>query len=148
GDRKVGQELQQERLELVIGAVDLVDQQDDGFVRARFQGVEQRPAQQEAAREQLTLVDASLGGAERQQLAGVIPVVDGVVDVDPLVALEADQPCVGRRGERPRDLGLPHSGLALEQQRLVEGDREVDGQRQRTTGQITLGGERFARLLY
>jgi hypothetical protein len=24
----------------------------------------------------------------------------------------------------------------------------MDGQRQRTTGQITLGGERFARLLY
>jgi hypothetical protein len=31
---------------------------------------------------------------------------------------------------------------------LIEGDRKVDGQRQRTTGEITLGGERFARLLY
>src|SRR6185312_14776634 len=100
GDRhlEVRQELEQERLELVVGAVDLVDEQDDRAVV--LDRLEQRPAQQEAAREQLALVDAALGGAEREELARVVPVVQRLVDVDALVALQADQPRSGRRRER------------------------------------------------
>ena len=61
---------------------------------------------------------------------GVVPVVDGVVQVDPLVALQPDQAsaCGGR--QRPGHLGLADPGLALEQQRLLEHDRQLDGQRQ------------------
>ena len=50
-DREVGEELEQERLELVVGAVDLVDQQHD--VAVGLERLEQRPAQQELAAEQL-----------------------------------------------------------------------------------------------
>ena len=42
---------------------------------------------------------------------------------------------------------LPTPGLALEQQRLLERDREVRPQRQRPVGQVALGGERGARRL-
>ena len=96
GDREVRQELEQERLELVIGTIDLVDQQHDRPV-VGLQRLEQRPAQQEAAVEQLALVDPALGRAQREQLARVVPVIDGVVDVDALVALQADQPRAERR---------------------------------------------------
>ena len=69
------------------------------------------------------------------------------MQVDPFVALETDQARAGGAGERSRHLRLAHPGLALEQQRLLERDREVDGQRERTAGEIALGGERLARLL-
>jgi hypothetical protein len=88
-DLEVRQQLEQERLELVVGAVDLVDEQDDRAVV--LERLQQRPAQQEAAREQLALVDAALGGAQREQLARVVPVVERLVDVDALVALQADK---------------------------------------------------------
>ena len=120
-DREVGEELEQERLELVVGAVDLVDQQHRRAVV--LERLQQRPPQQELASEQLARLGARLGGADRQQLALVVPVVDRVVEVDALVALQADQPRARRRGERARDLGLADAGLALEQQRLLEGRR-------------------------
>src|SRR5436305_10609786 len=91
-DRKVGQELEQERLELVVGAVDLVDQQHHRPSGIGFDRVKQGPVQQEAARKQLAFVHASLSRPHRQQLARVVPVIDGVVQVDPLVTLQADQP--------------------------------------------------------
>jgi hypothetical protein len=37
-----------------------------------------------------------------------------MVQVDALVALQADQACTGGRGQRTSDLGLADSGLALE----------------------------------
>jgi len=61
---------------------------------------QQRPAQQEAPAEQLALVDAALGRSQRQQLTRVVPVIDRVVQVDPLVALQPDQPRTGRRRQR------------------------------------------------
>ena len=105
GDRdlEVRQHLEQERLELVVGAVDLVDQQHDR-VRA-LDRLQQRPRDQELAPEELGLGDrAGLGRADVQQLPRVVPLVDGVGDIEPLVALEADQPGVerARAPSRPR----------------------------------------------
>ena len=88
-DREVGEELEQERLELVVGAVDLVDQQHDLLVG--LERLEQRPPQQELAAEELARGGAGLGRADREQLALVVPVVDRVVEVDALVALQPDQ---------------------------------------------------------
>jgi hypothetical protein len=87
------------------------------------QRLEQRPAQQEALRVERLL----LAGAQMEELAGVVPVVERVMEVDALVALESDQ--VGARGSRQRlsDLGLADARLALEQERLLEGRRQVDG---------------------
>src|SRR6185437_11150721 len=144
-DREVRQELEQERLELVVGAVDLVDQQHHRSVV--LERVEQRSPQEVPSGEQLALVDASLGGAQGQQLTRVVPVVDRVVQVDALVTLQADQTRAGRRGKRARDLGLAHARLALEQQRLLERYSKVDAQRQRPVGEVALGGEGGTRRL-
>ena len=106
--------------------------------------LEQRPAQQEPTREQLALVDALLGSAQREQLARVVPVIEGVVDVDALVALQADQGCPRRRGQRLGDLGLAHAGLALDEERLAELGGEEDGGGQGRVGEVALARERLA----
>jgi hypothetical protein len=142
GDLEVREQLEQEGLELVVGPVDLVDEQDDGLVG--LERVEQGAAQQEAPRVQLALVDAALRRAQGEELARVVPVVEGVVDVDALVALQADEPRAGGGGQRLGDLGLADARLALDQQRLAQLGGEEDGRRQRTVGEIALLGERLA----
>ena len=136
-DREVGQELEQEGLELVVGAVDLVDQQHDGLRGIGLQRLQQRPAQEELAPEQLARLRPRLGGADGQQLALVVPVVDGVVEVDALVALQADQARALRLGERARHLRLPHARLALEQQRLLQRGGEEDGGGEAPVGEVS-----------
>jgi hypothetical protein len=76
-----------------------------------------------------------------QQLARVVPVVEGVVKVDALVALEADQARAGDPGECLGHLGLAHAGLALQQQRLLEGGREVHGSGEAPVGEVALAGQ-------
>src|SRR5271167_1093553 len=93
-DLEVRQHLKQEGLELVVGPVDLVDQQH-GLI-AGPDGLEQRPFQQELRAEQLVHgVGAGrlvLGqGPDVQHLPGVIPLVQCLVGVDALVALQPDQ---------------------------------------------------------
>ena len=93
GDRdlEVRQDLQQERLELLVGTVDLVDQEHDLLVGV--DRLEQRPPDQELGAEELVLGDGSLlRGADVEELPRVVPLVDGVRDVEALVALEPDQP--------------------------------------------------------
>jgi hypothetical protein len=50
-----------------------------------------------------------------EQLTGVVPFVDGLGNVDALVALQADQLAAGPAAENLGDLGLSHARLALEQ---------------------------------
>jgi hypothetical protein len=106
--------------------------------------LEQRPAQQEPAREELALVNTALGGAQREQLARVVPVVERLMDVDALVALQADEPRAGGGGERLGDLGLADARLALDQQGLAELAGEVDGCGLRAVGEVALLRERLA----
>ena len=98
GDRdlEVREHLEQERLELLVGAVDLVDQQHDRL--DTLDRLEQRPPDQELRPEQLLLGDgALLRRPDVQKLPRVVPLVDGVRDVEPFVALEPDQPGGQRR---------------------------------------------------
>ena len=74
----------------------------------------------------------------------MVPVVEGLVDVDALVALQADEPRVARRGEGARDLRLAHARLALQQQRLLERRRQVDGGRKAPVGEVALAGQGLA----
>jgi hypothetical protein len=90
--------------------------------------VEQRAADEELGAEELLLVHrALLRGADVQELAGVVPLVDGVRDVQALVALQADQ--AGARGPRERlgGLRLAHAGLALQEERLLDRQGEEEG---------------------
>src|SRR5581483_1183458 len=138
---EVREHLEQERLELLVGPVDLVDQeQRPPLGLERF---EHGSADQELAAEQLRLVHrAGLGCAYVQELAGVVPLVHRVRDVEALVALQPDERRAERRRERLRGLGLPDSGLAFEEERLLEGEREVERRREPAVGQVQRPGER------
>ena len=134
-DLEVREHLEQERLELLVGPVDLVDQQDDRLVAV--DRLEQRPPDQVLRPEELLLADgAFLRGADVEQLPRVVPLVDGMRDVEALVALEPDQarPEDGREGFRR--LGLPDPGLALEEHGLREDEREVERGREPPLGQV------------
>ena len=125
--RELRQDLQEERLELVVGSVELIDQQH-GLVAGADRG-EQRTLHQEVRPEQVLDVSLGVGGvhrADRDQLPRVVPLVERLRGVDPLVALQADQPPAEQLREDLRDLGLADAGLTLEQQRLAEGQRQVD----------------------
>ena len=133
--REVGEHFEQERLELVVRAVELVDQEHRAGTGA--DRLQQRPLDEEPAsgapppagrgRSRPTAARASRGAAARsstcQRLRGV----------DPLVALEADQ----LRVEDPRsglaDLGLADTGF-LEQQRPPHRECEEHGRREPSVG--------------
>ena len=59
-DRPVGEDLEQERLELVVGAVDLVDQQHRRYRAVVRERAQQRPLHEEPLGVELVLVDLAL----------------------------------------------------------------------------------------
>ena len=105
GDRdlEVGEHLEQHRLELLVGLVDLVDQEHDRLLGG--DGVEERTGEHELLAEDvvLDLLPARVGGLglDPQQLLAVVPLVQRLGLVEPLVALEADQPAPGRARDAP-----------------------------------------------
>jgi hypothetical protein len=126
GDGEVGEELEEEGLELMVGTVDLVDEEDavaGGFEREEdgagdevFVGVE---------------VDVSLPRLpDREHLAGEVPFVHRRRGVDPLVALEPDELSPQDRCEGLRGFGLADPRRAFEEEGLAEGKREVGGRRE------------------
>ena len=142
-DRKVGEEFEQERLELVVRAVDLVDQQHRIFGRAQRR--EHRPLDQKLVAIDVDRLVAGL--ADRQHLARVVPFIERGRGVDALVALQADQSPREHRGDRLGGLGLADAGRAFEQQRLAERERQIRGGREPVVGQIERGTERVLQRL-
>src|SRR5215212_10368513 len=123
GDRngEVREDLQKECLELVVGAVHLVYEQHWRHRPTMLQRLQQRTAYQELAVVEVAL-DAfpifaaeGLGGANVEELAGVVPLVDGLVDVYALVALQADERRLEDSGENFGDLRLTDPRLAFEE---------------------------------
>ena len=139
GDRdlEVRQELEQERLELLVRAIDLVDEQDRRRLGA--QRAQDRTLDEEALREEDVLLPAEqLGGVVEardrieqlgdllaqhlrvEQLLAVLPLVQRLRLVEPLVALQADQLGVDRGRHRLRELGLADAGRPLDEDRLAD----------------------------
>jgi hypothetical protein len=146
--RPVRQDLEEEGLELVVGPVDLVDEEDRRrSLTVVADGPQQRPAHQEPLVVEPVLdvvgtLPRGLGRPQVQELAGVVPLVHGLRDVDALVALEADELAAGQPAERFGRLGLADAGLALEQQRPLQAERQEERGREPLVGQVTLAGER------
>jgi hypothetical protein len=67
GDRVVGEDLEQERLELVVGAVDLVDQEHRRVVGAAGDRGEQRTPHEEPLRVELVLVHRTAAGLDARR---------------------------------------------------------------------------------
>ena len=146
GDRhgRVGKQLEQERLEIVVGAIDLVDQQHRGAGAGMFECAKQGPLNQVIGAEQLFLVErapAGVGEPDAEQLAGVVPLIQRLGRIDPLVALQADQRRIEHGRQRQRRLGLADSRLALEQQRLGQPEAEEDRGRQTLIDEVVDRGE-------
>ncbi len=139
---EVGQHLEQEGLEGLVGAVELVDEQDRRAALVGLKRLQKRALDEIALREQVALepvpVDmaARLGEADRHHLAGIVPLVDRRGDVEPLVALQADQPPAERRRKHLRDLGLPDPGFALEEQGPSKLQGEKKDRRERAVGDV------------
>src|SRR5206468_1340945 len=76
-DLEVGEHLQQKRLELLVGAVDLVDQQHDLLVAV--DRLEKRPPDEELGAEELLLRHGSLLRRPNvEELPRVVPLIDRV----------------------------------------------------------------------
>ena len=77
------------------------------------------------------LADLVLEDLGVEELLGVLPLVERLGLVEPLVALEADQLVVERAGEHLGELGLADAGRPFDQDRLLEAARQVDDGRDR-----------------
>ena len=150
GDRnlEVGQQFEQERLELVVGAVDLVDQQHRRRVAA--DRGQQRPFQQVFFRKNLILDGIGILAAmrlDREQLPLVIPFIERGRLIQPLVALQADQLGRMRCGKGLGDLGFADARFALEQQRAPEQLHQRDRGRKLAVGDIAASRQGLRDLL-
>ena len=105
GHLEVGEELQEKRLQLLIGAVDLVDEEHGSPFVGGVDRLQQRPLEEELLGEEIVanrlpaLAAGRFDRAQIEHLARIIPLVDRRRRVEAFVALEADQ---RRLRARPR----------------------------------------------
>ena len=95
-------------------------------------------------------------GTHVQQLGCVIPFVERLALLQPVVTLQADQLALQRQGQRLGQFGLADARLAFEQQRSLQFERQEHGSRQAPVGKVTgvlqslrqgvYGGERCHRI--
>src|SRR5258707_10947626 len=136
-DLKIRQQFEQERLELVVGTVDLVDQQHRR--RGPPDRGQQRPFQQIFFRKNLVLDGVGILAAmrlDREQLPLVIPFIERGRLIQALIALQADQLGRMRRGQRFCHFGLADARFTFEQQRTPEQLHQRDRGRQFAVGDI------------
>src|SRR5690606_32484830 len=150
GDRDLPgrEDLEEEGLELVVGPVDLVDEQDDRRVPQRL---EDRAGQEEPLVEELALdlvqvrtaplAGGRLDGAQVQDLAGEVPVVERLGGIDALVALQPDERQVEGLGQRLRERRLTGAGLTLHEERTGQSQAEPGDRRQLRAGEVAGGSE-------
>ena len=148
GDRdlKIREDLEQKRLELLVGPVDLVDQEHRGARAGVSDRLKKRAFQQELVTKNrllqlLTLCLISLRHADMENLTGVVPLVEGGAGVEALVALETDQRGVENRRDDLRDLGLPDTRLTLQEDRFLELRGEHHGDSEGAARDVAVTGE-------
>jgi hypothetical protein len=150
-DLEVGENLEQERLELVVGPVNLVDEQDRPVTGT--DSLQQWPLEQELRAEQLVdrpvVVELARGqGSDLEHLACVVPLVQCLVGVDALVALQSDQSAPKDRREHLRDLGLANTDLAFDQDRAIKRQSDKECGREPTVSQIATVTQDLGQLGY
>ena len=137
--RCLTEELQQQCLELVVGTVDLVDEQHRlGWSDVAHAG-QDRPVHQVGLGVQIGLgqtVSASFRQPDAQQLALIVPVVQRLGSGEALIALQPDQRCIQHCGKGFRGHGLADAGLALEQQGPIQLGGKIERRRRADVEQI------------
>ena len=147
GDRdlELRQQFEQVAFELLVGAIDLVDQQDRGPRARRVDGLQQRPLDEERVAVELAsracAVEAAGGleDAQLEELPRVVPLVDRVRDVQPFVALQTDEVGAERGRDRGRQRGLADARFAFEEQRPSQPEREEERHGEAAVGHVVLG---------
>ena len=81
---------------------------------------------------------------DRQELALIVPFIEGAVLVEALVTLQADQLDLVKRRQRLSDLGLTDSSFAFQKQRTLEEIHQPQRRRQVVVGDIVHRGEALA----
>ena len=131
-------------LERFVGAVELVDEKDRRAVLVWAHGLEERAFDQVLGPEEPGLERVGIGatpgfgGADGDHLGWKVPFVDGAGGIQPLVALQPDQPATEARGDGLGDLGLAHAGLALEKERPAEAEGQEGHGGKRPAADIVL----------
>src|SRR5215210_1728581 len=155
GDLVVGEELQQKRLELLVGPVDLVEQEHRR--RLGSYGLQYGTLHKEVLGEEYVLLLAQLRGGlaqalrrtedlpdllpqnlRVQELLTVLPLVECLGFVKPLVALQADECPFRGRCERLRKLGLADASGTFHENRLVQLHGQVHHRRQAPVADVLL----------
>lgn len=145
---KIREQFQQERLKLLVGAIQLVDEQHRFTAGAAIDGLEQRPLEQKLGAEQIVLrglefqMTCGFHQTDLQHLAAIVPLVDRVMDVQPLVTLQAQQRPVERGGQHFSDLGFADARLTFQQQRASQLERQKDRGRQPAVAHIVVARQR------
>lgn len=128
--RRFTEEFEEQRFELVIGPVDLVDQQHRDHRSLVTNAREDRAFLQELLGEQVRVVDrrvARLREADGEQLTLVVPLVESLRGREAAVALQAEKRCPEHLGDGLGGRGLANPRLSFQQQGLAEGEREKQG---------------------
>ena len=89
----------------------------------------------------LRLALAVLARLDAQQLLAVVPLVERLGLVEPLVALEPDEAGAGQVGHRLRQLRLARAGRPLDEDRLAQPVGQVDDAADRVVGQVAHLGQ-------
>ena len=137
------------RLERLVGAVEFVDQKHRRAGDVRLQRLQQRALDQktlgENVRRQLVAIGIAGGfrQPDRDHLRRAAPLVDGGRNVEPFVALQADQLAAERGRQNLCDFGLADAGLAFEKQRPSHAQRQIGHRRQRALGEIAARGQQL-----
>jgi hypothetical protein len=151
-DLKLRQELEQVSFEFLIGPIDLVDQQDRGPRSGRVDGLQQRPFDEERICVQLAPGRRAIDGLrgledpELEELAWIIPFVDGVADVEAFVALQTNQVGAECAGDGGRERRLPDSRFAFKEQRTAKPKRQKERHRETVVGHIMLACQALLQL--
>ena len=77
----------------------------------------------------------------RSSCFGIVPFVQRTRRVEALVALQPDQPRLQDRGQDLRAFGLSDAGRPLDQQRLLECDRQLDRCRKLLVDHVAVSGK-------
>ncbi len=122
-DLEIRENLQEKGLEPVVGTIHLVHEQHRGPLaprdRTQERTLEQIFAGKDGLLELRGIAAPVLRHPQPQHLAGVVPLVEGRVDVEPLVALEPDELRIQQARENLGELGLPDAGIPFDQERLA-----------------------------
>ena len=144
-DLEVGEHLEQERLELGVGAVDLVDEQHRCASASGWRGGAAAASRKRSEKNasscaaSLSTASASVVGAgddladlvaqdlRVEELLGILPLVERLGLVEPFVALQADELGRQRRRQHLGQLGLADAGRTLDEDRLLHAIGEEHG---------------------